>query len=307
MRHLYFLLLLLTSFLWAGNFIVGKWLVGHASPMTLTSLRWLIAILCLLPLVWVTEKKIKPSRKAILPLALMGITGVAFFNILQFLALEQTSASNVGLISTLNMISIALFSVIFLKERINSFQMAAMGFSFLGVLLVLTKGELHLLWSLHFNKGDLYMLAAVGIWGIYSVCSKWAMANTSAAMATLYSGVFGLAFLLPFNITDFAVVDVNASFVYSILYTGVISTVLCFVLWNLGVQKLGATTSGLFLNFNPVFTAILAFMLLGEKMTAVQIIGSLIVISGCYFFSFFKTKKFTAENVVPPNLQNSKV
>lgn len=307
MRYLYFLLLLLTSFLWAGNFIVGKWLVGHASPMTLTSLRWLIAILCLLPLVWLTEKKIKPSRKAILPLALMGITGVAFFNILQFLALEQTSASNVGLISTLNMISIALFSVIFLKERINSLQMAAMGFSFLGVLLVLTKGELHLLWSLHFNKGDLYMLAAVGIWGIYSVCSKWAMANTSAAMATLYSGVFGLAFLLPFNITDFAVVDVNASFVYSILYTGVISTVLCFVLWNLGVQKLGATTSGLFLNFNPVFTAILAFMLLGEKMTAVQIIGSLIVISGCYFFSYFKTKKFAADSIVPPNLQSSKV
>ncbi|WP_110925535.1 DMT family transporter [Planococcus massiliensis] len=307
MRNLYFLLLLLTSFLWAGNFIVGKWLVGHASPMTLTSLRWMIAVLCLLPLVWVTEKKIKPSRKAIVPLALMGITGVAFFNILQFLALEQTSASNVGLISTLNMLSIALFSVIFLKERLNPFQMAAMAFSFFGVLLVLTKGQLNLLLSLQFNKGDLYMLAAVGIWGIYSVLSKWAMAYTSAAMATLYSGIFGLAFLLPFNAADFAITNINASFVYSILYTGVISTVLCFVLWNLGVQKLGATTSGLFLNFNPVFTAILAFFVLGEKMTGIQILGSLIVISGCYFFSYFKTRKLIAQKVIPANLQSSKV
>ena len=306
MRYLYFLLLLLTSFLWAGNFIVGKWLVGHASPMTLTSLRWIIAVICLLPLVWITEKKIKPSRKAILPLMLMGISGVAFFNILQFFALEQTSASNVGLISTLNMISIAIFSAVFLKERINVLQMSAMGFSFLGVLLVLTKGQLSLLLSLHFNKGDLYMLAAVGIWGIYSVCSKWAMAHTSAMMATLYSGVFGLAFLLPFNVPEFVVTDINASFIYSILYTGVISTVLCFVLWNLGVQKLGATTSGLFLNFNPIFTAILALLLLGERMTAVQILGSIIVISGCYFFSYFKAKKLTAKSIVPPNLQSSK-
>ena len=306
MRYLYFLLLLLTSFLWAGNFIVGKWLVGHASPMTLTSLRWIIAVICLLPLVWITEKKIKPSRKAILPLMLMGISGVAFFNILQFFALEQTSASNVGLISTLNMISIAIFSAVFLKERINVLQMSAMGFSFLGVLLVLTKGQLSLLLSLQLNKGDLYMLAAVGIWGIYSVCSKWAMAHTSAMMATLYSGIFGLAFLLPFNVPEFVVTDINASFIYSILYTGVISTVLCFVLWNLGVQKLGATTSGLFLNFNPIFTAILAFLLLSEKMTAVQILGSIIVISGCYFFSYFKAKKLTAKSIVPPNLQSSK-
>jgi drug/metabolite transporter (DMT)-like permease len=292
MRYFYSLLLLLTSFMWAGNFVVGKWLVGHASPMTLTSLRWMIAVLCLIPLVWATEKKLLPPQKALIPLALMGVTGVVLFNILQFIALDHTSATNIGLISTLNMISIAVFSALLLKEKIRPLQTAAMGLSLFGVVLVLTKGNADLLLSLQFNRGDLFMLAAVCIWGIYSVCSKWAMAYVSPMMATLYSGIFGVAVLLPFNIADFTVTNINTSFVYSILYTGVVSTVVCFVLWNIGVQKLGATTSGLFLNFNPIFTAVLAFLLLGERMSGIQMLGSALVILGCYLFSLFKVKTF---------------
>ncbi|MFY0784110.1 DMT family transporter [Peribacillus simplex] len=290
MQYYYFSLLLLTSLLWGGNFVVGKSLVEHASPMTLTTLRWIIAISCLLPIVWWKERKIFPPRSAILPLFLMGITGVVLFNLLQFVALEKTSATNVGLISTLNMISIAIFSFFFLKERINILQMFSMFFSLFGVILVLSKGNIDLFLSLRFNTGDLYMMAAVCVWGIYSVCSKWAMLTTTPMMSTLYSGIFGLLVILPFNFSNFAVSNINTSFIQSILYTGVISTVACMVLWNIGVQKLGTTTSGIFLNFNPIFTAILAFLLLGEKMTWVQGIGSCIVIIGCYMFSHFKAK-----------------
>lgn len=289
MPYFYVFLLLLTSLLWGGNFVVGKSLVDHASPMTLTSLRWIIAVLCLFPIVWLKEKRLFPPRAAILPLLIMGVTGVVLFNIFQFLALEQTSATNVGLISTLNAISIALFSSLFLKEKINRFQILSMILSFFGVLLVLSKGNIALLFSLQFNSGDLWMIAAVCIWGIYSVCSKWATKTTSPMMATLYSGVFGVILLLPFNIPSFTVSDINASFITSLLYTGLISTVVCMVFWNIGVQKLGATTAGIFLNFNPIFTAILAFLFLGEALTWVQILGTVIVVTGCYLFSHFKT------------------
>jgi drug/metabolite transporter (DMT)-like permease len=163
----YILLLLLTSLLWGGNFVVGKSLVSHASPMTLTILRWSIAIICLLPMVWWKEKKFFPPRKAILPILLMGITGVALFNLFQFQALEKTSATNVGLISTLITISIAVFSSFFLKERISMLQKASMLLSFAGVILVLSKGDIELLLSLKFNVGDLWMVIAVCIWGIY--------------------------------------------------------------------------------------------------------------------------------------------
>jgi len=285
----YILLLLLTSFLWGGNFVVGKSLVGHASPMTLTLLRWGIAIIFLFPIVWWKEKKILPPRKAIIPLIIMGITGVVLFNLFQFMALEKTSATNVGLISTLNTISIAVFSSIFLKERINLLQIVSMLLSFFGVILVLSKGEINLLFSMKFNIGDLWMVIAVCIWGIYSVCSRWATRVVSPMMSTLYSGLFGLLLIIPFNLNDFTVIKVNGAFISSILYTGIVSTVLCMVFWNIGVQKLGATSAGIFLNFNPIFTAVLAFFLLNEKMTWIQGLGSIIVILGSFLFTYFKT------------------
>ncbi|MGE7988002.1 DMT family transporter [Lysinibacillus fusiformis] len=283
-------LMLVTSLLWGGNFVVAKTLVAHASPMTLTTVRWLIAVIVLVPLVWWKEKKLVPPKQAIVPLLLMGVTGVALFNIFQFLALERTTSTNAGLISTMNTISIALFSFVLLKEKITKWQLSAMVLSLFGVVLVLSKGDWQLLLDFQLNTGDLWMLAAVCVWGLYSVCSKWAMQTTSPLMATLYAGIFGVLMLLPFTSTDFTFTNVNTSFILSMLYTGIISTVICMVFWNIGVQKLGATTSGIFLNFNPIFTALLAYLFIGENMSWLQGIGGLIVIMGCYLFTHFKTK-----------------
>ncbi|WP_236249647.1 DMT family transporter [Lysinibacillus sphaericus] len=282
--------MLITSLLWGGNFVVAKTLVAHASPLTLTTVRWLIAVIVLVPLVWWKEKKLVPPKQAIVPLMLMGVTGVAFFNIFQFLALERTTSTNAGLISTMNTISIALFSFVLLKEKITKWQLSAMILSLFGVVLVLSKGDWQLLLDFQFNTGDLWMLAAVCVWGLYSVCSKWAMQTTSPLMATFYAGIFGVLMLLPFTSTDFTFTNVNTSFILSMLYTGIISTVVCMVFWNIGVQKLGATTSGIFLNFNPIFTALLAYLFIGENMSWLQGIGGLVVIVGCYLFTQFKAK-----------------
>lgn len=290
MVKFYMGLMLVTSLLWGGNFVVAKTLVAHASPMTLTLVRWLIAVIVLLPLVWWKEKRLVPAKAAFVPLFLMGITGVALFNIFQFLALERTTSTNAGLISTMNTMSIALFSFAFLKEKINGLQLLAMVLSLIGVFLVLSKGDWQLLWHFQLNTGDLWMVAAVCVWGLYSVCSKWAMQTTSPLMATLYAGLFGVLILVPFTITDFTFSEIDSSFILSLLYTGVISTVVCMVFWNIGVQQLGATTSGIFLNFNPIFTALLAFLFIGEQLSWLQGIGGIIVILGCYLFTHFKTK-----------------
>ncbi|WP_312114897.1 DMT family transporter [Brevibacillus reuszeri] len=298
MKPIYMVLLLCTSFLWGGNFVVGKFLVGHASSLTLTNLRWLIAIACLVPMVWFYEKKLLPTRQALIPLILMGVTGVALFNLFMFWALERTDATNVGLLSTLNPVSIAIFSFLLIGEKIRPLQILAMLISFSGVLVVLSKGDFGHLAQLHFNTGDLWMLAAVAMWGIYSVCGRWAMKTVSPLMSTLYSGIFGVAVMLPFNVTTFTISNTNWSFWLALFYVGVLATVVSMVLWNIGVQKVGATSAGMFLNFNPVFTAILAFLLLGERMSLLQLLGSVIVIIGCYLFSRLKSVSLKKRPVV---------
>ena len=113
--------------------------------------------------------------------------------------------------------------------------------------------------------------------------------TTTPLMATLYSGIFGVILLLPFNIGSFTVTNINTSF-YNItfIYRTHFHSSLYGILecWR---TKIRATTSGIFLNFNPIFTAILAFLFLGEELTWIQIVGTIIVVTGCYLFSHFKT------------------
>ncbi len=219
----------------------------------------------------------------------MGATGVALFNIFQFISLNSTSATNDGLISTLNPISIAIFSFFFWREKMGGLQIGAMLLSFFGVILFLFNGDIERLMEFNFNKGDLWMMAAVAMWGLYSVCGKWALQEVSPLMSTLYSGIFGVLMLLPFNIPHFAIRNFNITFISAILYVGILSTVMCMVFWNIGVQKVGATNAGMFLNLNPIFTAVFAFLFLGEKITWIQGFSAVIVILGCYFFSRFKS------------------
>ncbi|SDN84396.1 DMT family transporter [Alkalicoccus daliensis] len=294
----YVLLLVAASFFWGGNFVIGKGLTDYAAPETLTIYRYAIAVLCLLPIVWWKEKRILPDKKALLPLFCMGVTGVVLFNILQFLALANTSASNVGVISTLNTLSIAVCAALFLKERINRWQIGAMILSFSGAMLVITKGTA--LTAASVQPGDIWMVAAVMVFGLYSVFSRWATKTTSPMMSVLYSGVFGIALLLPFHADNLYIAEADGYFFGAMMYISLVATILCMVFWGTGVKHLGATASGLFMNLNPVFTVLLAFLLLGERLTWSQGIGTLIVIAGCLGYSYFRVNRWEPQQALVP-------
>jgi drug/metabolite transporter (DMT)-like permease len=285
--------------LWGGNFVSGKFLVPHASPLLLTALRWLIAVLCLAPYVWRKEKSLSFPRQALWPLIFMGLTGVLLFNFFMFLALEHTSADNVGLLSTLNPISIAIASFFLLKERLNRQQIMGMAVSLGGVLIVMTHGEMSRIFHLHFNIGDVYMIIAVMTWGLYSIASKKAMAYISPFKSTLWSGIFGVFMTIPFTLSSLTIENAGSSFYIALLYSSIGATVLAMVFWNIGVQKVGGTKSGMFLNFNPIFTAILAFFFLGETLNASQVAGSVLVIGGVYLFTAKPFKKTQGTYIHP--------
>jgi len=286
----YYLLLLFTSFLWGGNFVAGKFLVGHAAPLILTEMRWLLAVACLVPFVWWKEKKLAFPKGALFPLIFMGMTGVLLFNWFMFKALEHTTADNVGLLSTLNPIFIALASYLAYKEKLTQRQCVAMVISFIGILIVMVHGDWQRLVHLKFNIGDLYMLGAVMIWGLYSVIARKAMEFVSAFKATLWSGIFGSIMIFPF-INSFTVKEPNFIFWSALIYTSIGATVLAMIFWNIAIQKIGSTKAGMFLNFNPIFTAVLAYSLLGEKVYPSQFIGSMIVICGLFLFTSKPRKK----------------
>ncbi|QSO48851.1 DMT family transporter [Alicyclobacillus mengziensis] len=287
----YYLLLVLTSLMWAGNFVTGKFLIGHTSSLTITDLRWAIADVLLLPVVWVVDRRLLPPLRALIPLAMMALTGVIAFNFFTYLALQHTTSDNVGLISALNPIAIAIASFIFLRERLKMRQIAGMLVSLFGVIVVVTKGHLASLAHFQVNIGVWLMLVAVGTWGLYAVAGRFAMKHVSAYGATLWAGLLGVLFMLPFDLPTLSFQRLNAPFWGSILYTAVGGTVVAMILWNIGIQRVGGTKSGIFLNFNPIFTAILAYLLMGETIKVSQIVGTLIVIAGVSLFAIQRRKK----------------
>ncbi|WP_232275582.1 DMT family transporter [Paenibacillus sp. 481] len=285
MRVGIYLLLVFTSMLWGGNFVASKLLVEHADALTLTLCRWGIAVLFWLPIVWLKERRILPPKQAWLPLSLMGLTGVVLFNVSMFMALEQTTATNTGLISALNPVAIALLSFIIYRERLNRWQVVAMIVSLGGALLFLLRGEMSRLWSLQFNVGDLWMLCAVAFWAIYSVTGKWALRYVSPYMSTFWGGVLGVVCLLPFKTDELLTLSGDMTFWSSILYISFGSTMLAMLFWNVGVQQVGGTQAGIFLNLNPIFTGTFAYFLLGEQMVGAQWLGAAIVMIGVFGFT----------------------
>jgi len=295
-QYFYYMLLVCTSLLWGGNFVAGKFMVGHTSSLTLTDLRWGVGILCLIPIVWLQEKRLLPPKGAVIPLIFMGLTGVVFFNLFMFWALERTTASNTGLISALNPLSIAVVSFFLMKEKMNFRQIAGMFVSLFGVIIVMTHGEWQRVLELRFNLGDLFMVAAVLTWGFYAVASKAAMKYVSPLKSTLWGGIFGLVMLVPFDVASFYLVDPDPAFWMAVFYIGVLGTVLGMGFWNIGVKHVGGTTSGMFLNLNPIFAAIFSFLLLGEQITLLQAIGTVVVIGGLLLFSYRPRRKLKMSN-----------
>lgn len=287
----YYVLLVLTCLFWAGSFVVSKALVGQVTPMSLTMLRWALVVICLCPFVIGNKERRYVPKKAILPLFCMGVTGVVLFNIFQYVAIANTSATNVGFIATLNMASIAICSALFLKERVSFYQILMMCMAFFGVMLVVAKGSLLAILHLELQRGDLWMLLAVMIWGLYTVCSRWAMRYTNATTATCYSGMIGLVILGPFSMNDWQALSLTATGWLGVLYIGIMATVVCTLLWTICVEKVGATTAGVFINFDAIFTALLAFIFLGESITWMQGTGCFIAISACIGFAYFEKKR----------------
>lgn len=276
------LMVLCTAF-WAGNYIFGKYVTATLSPVWISLIRWAIASCLLVPIAYFTEK---PSREAIrshlLPLAAMGVLGIVMYTYFVYAALRFTSSTNAALVNSITPATIVLFARIFLKEKATGIQVTGILVSLLGVLIVLTGGNPIAAFSAHYNQGDLIMLFAVIVWSAYSIIGKH-MHQVPPITMTAVSAVIGTLILLPFALiegADFS--QVNTLALIGMAYISFFPSVLAFIFWNIGVKVIGPSRAGIFLNLMPVFTAIISWAL-GNKITAAQIGGGLLVILGVTF------------------------
>jgi drug/metabolite transporter (DMT)-like permease len=176
-----------------------------------------------------------------------------------------------------------IFARIFLKERISLLKTIGMILCLIGVLFLLSQGDFHNLIHFHFGEGDLWVLLAAFCFAVYNTMVKKKPKEISPVNFLFIIFGFGTLMVLPFYIWEinrYQPVIWTSDIVFSILYLGAGASVICFLIWNIAIHKLGAGRTALFGNLIPVFSSIEASFLLHEQFTWVHIVSMLIVFSG---------------------------
>ena len=278
---------LLTAALFSGSYIGGKYTTVDVDPVTVTLMRYVIAglfLLCLAP--WLANTLPKLRAKSVMQMALLGFFGIFGYNVLFFLSLGYTEVANTAIINATSPVITGVLACLVLRERLSTRVYLGGLVTVLGVLILLTDGQLGLLLDHPYNRGDLYMLMAVVCWAVYAILIKRLSDAFSAYALTLYATVAGvvwllLAWLLFGDALELAAIS-SRSYA-AIVYMGIIASGIGYLTYNHSVSLNGATvTSGLVYGLVPPIVAVLAWMLLAQRITWVMTLSTFLIIIGVW-------------------------
>jgi drug/metabolite transporter (DMT)-like permease len=282
-----YLLILLTTVFWGGNPVAGKLAVRELPLITIGVLRYGLAALVLFSLFG----RQFPSwgelrRQDVWVLLGVGFLGAFLNHVLFFLGLLYAPASHGAIIApTTSPIWTMLLAARLTRERITAGQIAGTVLCILGVVLVARPDSLTAAGTSRILIGDVFYLLGGMAWGVYSFLSRVAMQRLSPLATLAYGMAIGCVFLIPmaaFEKPWGALAAVTASAWFSVLYLTVAGTLLAFFWWNLAIQRVGAGRTAVFTNLVPVFGVLLAWVVLGERLTAVQLFGGLLTVAGVW-------------------------
>lgn len=272
------LYLVLATLFWSGNFVVGKAAVASMTPMDLTFWRWTLAAVPLLLLAHFVEK---PDWRAVLRrwpvLLLLSALGMSGYTLLLYGALGHASAVNAALVTAANPALIVVLAIVLLGERTTRLGWLGICLGLLGVLLVLTRGELQRVFSLSINTGELMMIGAIMVWGLYTIIAR--RLAVPAIAATAVQVAIAAVTLAPFALAMNVRLPETAAEAWSLAYIVVFPSLGAYLFWNIALKTTPPGTAGNYLNLIVVFTALIA-VVLGTALTLVQIVGGLLVIAG---------------------------
>ncbi len=288
MKHnnkLAYLILILTTIFWSGNFIVGKAAsMFQIPPFSLNFYRWFFAGLILLPF---TYKEIINKKKYILDnlgfFIILGITSITIFNSIVYYSLYYTQViSGILMISTIPVWIIFISSLLNI-EKTNIFQILGVVLSLTGVIFIITKADLNLIKNLDFNKGDLSMVVAMFSWAIYSALLKSKKYEISQVSLLEVVIICGLTFLIPIYFIEMKMgnqIILGKPFYLILGYVVLFPGLAAFFFWIKGISIIGANRAGIFLHLMPIMGAIMAMLIFDEKFMFYHILGAIFIIAG---------------------------
>lgn len=289
-------LLLIPPLMWAGNAVVGRLMQGVVPPVTLNFLRWLLALVMLLPLAgWVLRpgSGLWPHWRRF---ALLGLLGVGMYNSLQYMALKTSTPLNVTLVASSIPVWMLILGRVLYGVPIS--RRAALGafMSLCGVAVVLTRGDITGLMLVQLVPGDLLVLLAALAWAWYSwllarppaneppvIKADWAaFLLAQVVFGLLWSGTFtaGEWLTLPARPEGSSAIQWGWPLAAGLVFVAVGPSLLAYRSWGAAVGRVGPATAAIFSNLTPLFAALLSATLLREPPQLYHLAGFVLIVGG---------------------------
>jgi drug/metabolite transporter (DMT)-like permease len=277
---LFFKLVLVSAF-WGGTFIAGRVATRTMDPIVIAFFRFLVASLLLAIYLGMKDRKcIKPNLRQLMLVLAAGLTGIVSYNLFFLNGLKHIEANRASLIVALSPAAIMVVAGWLGMEKLTGERIVGVLLALFGVSIVLTDGRFADIGT-SLDKGELLILGCVLSWVMYTVLGRILVQEFSPLVVTTYSSIAGcLGLTIPAILNMQNGISFNLSAISAVLYLGIFGTTLAFVWYYEGVEKLGLTRAGIFINLVPVWAVLLSALLLSEQIAPMSILGGLVVIMG---------------------------
>jgi drug/metabolite transporter (DMT)-like permease len=278
-----YLLLPMAAASWAGNHIVARAIGGYVPAASLSLVRWILVALLIGMFAGRHVVRDWPQmRQKLRPMLFLSLVGGSIFGTMQYVTLQYTSALNMGVVGSIAPVFIVAASWLLFGDRLGALQLFGVMVSLTGVLAIVSQLDLQRLLGLSFNFGDLLIIANMAFWAIYCACLRLRPSVHAMSFLCVFA-VFSALFVLPFAAWEFAIgwrLLFEPLTLFAIAYAALITSLVAYVAWNRGVELVGAPRASAFLHTIPLFAAVFATSLLGERLHPYHVVGFLLILAG---------------------------
>lgn len=280
-----YILLALASLFWSGNHVMGRAIAGHVPPFAISTIRWAVPALLVLPFALPHLRRDWPAIRAHWGILLFLIlTGSAVFGVLQYVGLKYTTAINMGVLNSFAPVLIAIAGAVLFGDRLSVLQAIGVAISLAGVLLIVAKAQLASLIGLDLNIGDLIILFNMSLWGIYSASIRKRPKIHWLSFTFLLAAISAMT-TAPFFAWEHLSGDQlkpTLLTIASLCYASIFPTLIAMVFWNQGIDAVGANRAGAMMHLVAIYGAVLSWLLLGESLHPYHAVGFVLILLGVW-------------------------
>jgi drug/metabolite transporter (DMT)-like permease len=276
-------LLLLMVVIWGVMFPIVKQSLREISPLAFAGVRYVLAALALVLFQMARRQRIWVDRRDTLAVVGLGLLGYALYPIAFVGGLAFTSANNASMILAGTPVVVAILASVFGFERHGWRGWLGVASGFFGIATIVWASQAA---PSHGGvRGDLLALAATLLWSIHTVfirplLKRYSSMTLTTAFMVLGAPVLALVALAQVLSQDWRAVSAQAW--GGLLYAGVVAGALAYLLWNLGVERVGSTRTAAYYNLAPVVTVATSWVMLGERLGLPQFVGGAAIIGGIF-------------------------